>query len=234
MIQIISLFEPWIIGINWFTLLIISTMYFFRRIGGFRRVGRRIAGRFRKVSRIQRKFSKTDPKIYDAIYSSSHKSMTSVLNRKGSRRVNDKKVKKEVKKKVAIDIERRLQQSPMRKMRPLVNTTIDEMIDLALLKEVRDRGSRLNITHGSPFGPFFWRLVFPIAIAVIIGWVSYNYPLALAPGSLTIPPAIPPPVTGVPPPIDPIPIIQSALINVAVYGIGTLAVVGVVIFLRSL
>ncbi|KKN10652.1 hypothetical protein LCGC14_1034370, partial [marine sediment metagenome] len=46
--------------------------------------------------------------------------------------------------------------------------------------------------------------------------------------------SIPPPVTGAPPPIDPIPIIQSALINAAVYGIGTLAVVGVVIFLRSL
>jgi len=209
-------------------------MFFFRRIGGFRRVSRRVAGRFRRVSRIQRKFSKTDPKIYDAIYSSSHKSMTSVLNRKGSRRVNDKKVKREVKKKVAIDIERRLQQSPMRKMRSLVNTTMDEMIDLALLKEVRDRGSRLNITHGSPLGPLFWRLVFPIAVAGIIGWVSYNYPLAIVPGSLNIPPALPPPVTGAPPPVEPGPIIQSALINAAVYGIGALAVVGVILFLRSL
>ena len=209
-------------------------MYFFRRIGVFRRVSRRIASRIRRVSRYQRKFSKTDPKIYDAIYNSSHKSMTTVLNRKGSHRVNGKKVKKEVKKKVAIDIESRIQQSPMRKMRPLINTTIDEMIDLALLKEVKDRGSRLNITRGSPLGPFFWRLVFPIAIAGIIGWVSYNFPLAIGPGSLIIPTPIPPPVTGAPPPVDPVPIIQSALINAAVYGIGTLAIVGVIIYLKSL
>ena len=234
MIQIISFFEPWIIGINWITLIIVSTMYFFRRIGGFRRISRRVAGRFRKVSRLQRKLSKTDPKIYDAIYTASHKSMTNALNRKGSHKVNDKKIKKEVKKKVAIDIERRVQQSPMREMRPLINTTMDEMIDLALLKEVRDRGSRLNITHGSPLGPLFWRLVFPIAVAGIIGWVSYNYPLAIVPGSLNIPPALPPPVTGAPPPVEPGPIIQSALINAAVYGIGALAVVGVILFLRSL
>lgn len=206
-------------------------MIFIRRISGFRRINRRIGIRFKRVNQYKRRIAKTDPKIYDAIYSSSHKSMKNLLNRKGSRWVYDKKIKKQVKNKVAIDIEKIIQNSPMRKMRSLINKTLDEMIDLALLKEVKERGTRLKITSSSPFGIIFWRIIIPIATAGIVGWISFTLPDLIPPGSLFIP-SIPQLPTGAPGPIDPVPIIRSAIINGAIYGIGILLVVRLVAQLK--
>jgi len=226
-----NILGPWAIKINIIVLIIISSMIFFRRISGFRRIIRRISKRFKRVNQYRRRIAKTDPKIYDAIYNSSHKSMKNVLDRKGSQWVNDKKIRREVKNKVAIEIEKKLQTSPMRDMRPLINKTMDEMIDLALLKEVKNRGSRLNITRTTPFGIFFWRFIVPIAIGGLVGWISYIYPEIIPPGRLFIP-SPPRSPTGAPAPIDPVPILQSALINGVVYGIGVLAVVSLIGLLR--
>lgn len=226
-----NILGPWTIKINIIVLIIISSMIFFRRISGFRRINRRVRSRFKRVNQYKRNIAKTDPKIYDAIYNSSHKSMKNVLDRKGSQWVNDKKIRKEVKNKVAIDIEKKIQTSPMRDMRPLINKTMDEMIDLALLKEVKNRGSRLNITRATRFGIFFWRCIVPIAIGGLVGWISFIYPEIIPPGSLFIP-SPPRSPTGAPAPIDPVPILQSALINGAVYGIGVLALVGLIGLLR--
>ena len=206
-------------------------MIFIRRISGFRRINRRIGIRFKRVNQYKRRIAKTDPKIYDAIYNSSHKSMKNLLNRKGSRWVYDKKIKKQVKNKVAIDIEKIIQNSPMRKMRSLINKTMDEMIDLALLKEVKERGTRLKITSSSPFGIIFWRIIIPIATAGIVGWISFTLPDLIPPGSLFIP-SIPQLPTGAPGPIDPVPIIRSAIITGAIYGIGILLVVRLVAQLK--
>ena len=204
-------------------------MYFIRR--GFRRITRKIQRRFRRVTQYQRRLAKTDPKIYDAIRTASTSSMKNTLDRKGSKWVSDKKIKKEVKNKVALSIENTLQRSPMRNMRPLVKKTIDEMIDLTLLREAKKRGPRLKVTRGSPAGRLFWRLIFPIAIAGTIGWLSFAFPEVILPGSLVIP-STPLSPTGAPAPIDPIPILQSALINAAVYGIGAFTLVGIIALMR--
>jgi len=206
-------------------------MIFFRRISGFRRINRRLGSRFKRVNQYKRRIAKTDPKIYDAIYNSSHKSMKNLLDRKGSQWVNDKKIKKQVKNKVAIDIEKIIQTSPMRDMRSLINKTLDEMLDLALLKEVKERGTRLKITSSSPFGIIFWRIIIPIATAGIVGWISFTLPELIPPGNLFIP-SIPQSPSGAPGPIDPVPIIRSAMINGAIFGIGTLLVVGLIAQLK--
>ncbi len=226
-----NILELWAIKINLIVLIFISSLIWIRRISGFRRVSRRLSTRFKRVNQYKRRIAKTDPKIYDAIYRSSHKSMKIVLDRKGSQWVNDKKIKKQVKKKVAIDIEKIIQTSPMRDMRSLINKTLDEMIDLALLKEVKERGTRLKITSSSPFGIIFWRIIIPIATAGIVGWISFTLPDLIPPGSLFIP-SIPQLPTGAPGPIDPVPLIRSAIINGAIYGIGTLLVVRLVAQLK--
>ncbi|MHA2125822.1 MAG: hypothetical protein ACW99E_10975 [Promethearchaeota archaeon] len=221
-----------IIAVSWFGILIFSTVNFFRRISrSFRRVARRVQNRVRRVTRYQRKFAKTDPKIFNSIKSASSQVMKNTLDRKGSQWVNEKKLKREVKNKVAIQIEEDLQKSPMKDMRTLVDKTMDEFIDLSFLREVKNRGDRIRITTGSLIGSIFWRLLFPITTALAIGWASYAYPDRIPPGNLVIPPN-PQFPTGAPAPIDPIPLLQSALINGAIYGVGALTIVGIILLFK--
>ena len=142
-IQIMILFSHWLILICCFGLLVYSVTHFLRRVGafrrvvrrvrrGFRRVQRKVGRAFRRVKRVQRKFAKTDPKVFNSIKTASSNTMKEVLDSKGTQRVREKDIKKEVKNKVAIKVEREIQESPMRDMRPLVDKTIDETINLAV------------------------------------------------------------------------------------------------------
>ncbi|MFX0047818.1 MAG: hypothetical protein ACFE8G_06560, partial [Candidatus Hermodarchaeota archaeon] len=124
------------------------------------------------------------------------------------------------------------QESPMREMRPLVDKTIEATIDLAFLKELKKRGDQVRIVSASTVGKIFWRLIVPLATAGVIGGATYIYPDKIPPGSLIIPEWQRPPPGGNPPPIDPIEIAQSTVINAAVYGIGTLILIGLIIYIR--
>ncbi|MFX1380670.1 MAG: hypothetical protein ACFFA4_16425, partial [Promethearchaeota archaeon] len=125
--------------------------------------------------------------------------------------------------------EKEVQESPMKDMRSLINNTIDETINLALLNEVKDRGAQLKITNGFSFGKLFWRLIFPLATAVGIAGLNFLFPDKIPPGSLLVNVIQQP---GLPPIVDPIELIQSVLINGAVYGIGALILVGLIILIR--
>jgi len=203
---------------------------FIRRINrAFRRSFRRVA---RRVTKVQRQIAKTDPKIFQAIKASSAKNMESVVNKKTKKWRKEKDIKKEVKSKVAIEIESELQKSPMREMRPLVDKTIEATIDLAFLKEISKRGDQARIAMASSIGKIFWRLLFPLATAGVLGGLTYVYPDKIPPGSLIIPERLPPPTGGPLLPVDPLDIVQSTAINAAVFGIGALVLVGLIIFLR--
>ncbi|TES95082.1 MAG: hypothetical protein E3J90_10375 [Promethearchaeota archaeon] len=224
------LIEPWIIAICTGSFFIILLTPFIRRINrAFRRSFRRVA---RRVTRVQRQIAKTDPKIFQAIKASIAKNMEGVVNKKTKKWRKEKDIKKEVKNKVAIEIESQLQRSPMRDMRPLVDKTIEATIDLAFLKEMSKRGDQARIAMASSIGKIFWRLLFPLATAGVLGGLTYVYPDKIPPGSLIIPERLPPPTGGPLLPVDPLDIVQSTAINAAVFGIGALVLVGLIIFLR--
>jgi hypothetical protein len=157
--------------------------------------------------------------------------MLEVLDSKADKWVREKDIKKEVKNKVAIEIERELQQSPMNDMRSLVDKTIDETINLALLEEMSKRGPELKITRIPPIGRYLGTIVFPLVTAGIMGAASYYNPDKIPPGNLIIIDSLRPP-TGNPPPIDPIQVAQSTLINIAVYGLAALALTGLILLVR--
>jgi len=228
-----NLIEFWIIGVGTLSLIVVSSVHFIRRISrSFRRVARRVVRQSQVVRRVQRRIAKTDPKIFQAINASSKKNMNNAFNRKGKKWITEKKIKKEVKNKVAIEIESQLQKSPMREMRPLVDKTIEATIDLAFLKEVSKRGDQARIAMASPIGKLVWRLLFPLATAGVLGGLTYIYPDKIPPGSLIIPEWQPPPTGGNPPPIDPVVILQSTAINAAIFGIGALVLVGLIILTK--
>ncbi|MFX0106046.1 MAG: hypothetical protein ACFE75_11225 [Candidatus Hodarchaeota archaeon] len=247
-----------IITVSWVAILILSLISFARRVPrrvgrGFRRVSRRIRGGFRRVERkvgrgfrrvtrrverriervtrrvggYQRKFAITDPNIFNSIQSTTAKSMKDYLDK--NEWIKEKDLKRKVKNEVALEIEKDVQESSMRDMRPLIDSTIDETINLTFLKEVKNRGDQLKIRKGSLIGKVFWRLIFPLAIAVFIGGISLIYPDILPPGNLFINGIQQP---GMPVIIDPIQRVQSILINGAVYGTGTLLLVGIIILIR--
>jgi len=228
------LIEPWIISICTGSFFIILLAHFIRRVSsGFRRISRGVFRRAtKKVARVQRQIAKTDPKIFQAIKASSIKNMENAFNRKDKKWIKEKDIKKKVKSKVAIEVESQLQQSPMREMRPLVDKTIEATIDLAFLKEISKRGDQARIAMPSPIGKLVWRLLFPLATAGVLGGLTYVYPDKIPPGSLTIPERLPPPTGGPLLPVDPLDIVQSTAINAAVFGIGALVLVGLIILLR--
>jgi hypothetical protein len=158
--------------------------------------------------------------------------MIEVLDSKGDKWVREKDIKKEVKNKVAIEIERELQQSPMNDMRSLVDKTIDETINLALLEEMSKRGPELKITRIPSIGRYFGTIIFPLVTAGIMGAASYYNPDKIPPGNFIIIDPLGPPTGGNPPPIDPIQVAQSVLINIAAYGLGALALTGLILLLR--
>ena len=228
------LIEPWIISICTGSFFIILLAHFVRRISrAFRRISRGVVRRAtRKVARVQRRIAKTDPKIFQAIKASSAKNMENAFNRKDKKWIKEKDIKKKIKSKVAIEVESQLQESPMREMRPLVDKTIEATIDLAFLKEISKRGDQARIAMASPIAKLFWRLLFPLATASVLGGLTYVYPDKIPPGSLTIPERQPPPTGGPLLPVDPLDIVQSTAINAAVFGIGALALVGLIILIR--
>ncbi|MFX1325501.1 MAG: hypothetical protein ACFE8N_11120 [Promethearchaeota archaeon] len=197
-----------------------------------RRLNRGIRRVSRKVTRYQKTFAKTDPKMFNAIKAASTKSMKEVLDGKGDNWVREKKIKQDVKNKVAIEIERELQQSPMNDMRTLVDKTMDETINLALLEEMKKRGPALKITRVPPIGRYLGLIIFPIITAGILGAASFYNPDKIPPGNLVILGSLNPPPGGNPPPIDPIQVAQSTIINIAAYGMGALALAGLIMLLR--
>lgn len=226
-----------IVWICWISLAMFSIFNFIRRVGRrMRRVTRRVSRGIRRVSRrvtrYQRKFAKTDPKMFNAIKAASVKSMAEVLDSKGDKWVREKNIKKEVKNKVAIEIERELQQSPMNDMRSFIDKTIDETINLALLEEMKKRGPALKITRVPPIGRYLGLIIFPIITAGILGAASFYNPDKIPPGNLVIINPLRPPTGGNPPPIDPIQVAQSTIINLATYGIGALALASLILLLR--
>jgi len=227
------LIEPWIIAICTGSFFIIFLAHFIRRMFRTSRIISRAVRRVTtKVSRVQRRIAKTDPKIFQAIKASSIKNTKNAFNKKGNKWKKEKDFKKEVKSEVAIEIEGQLQKSPMREMRPLVDKTIEATIDLAFLKEISKRGDQARIAMASPIGKLFWRLLFPLATAGVLGGLTYVYPDKIPPGSLIIPERLPPPTGGPLLPVDPLDIVQSTAINAAVFGIGALALVGLIILIR--
>jgi len=117
-------------------------------------------------------------------------------------------------------------------MRGLVNKTMDELIDLSFLREVKNRGDTLKLKAGSLLGRIFWRILFPITTATTVGWVSYLFPESIPPGNLIVPEPTIPPTGGNPIPPDPLQILQASLLNGAIYGIGALVLVGILLYLR--
>lgn len=230
------LIEPWIIVILTASFFIILLTPFIRRIGrafsSVKRVSRRILRQSGVVRRVQRRIAKTDPTIFKAINASSLKHVEKAFNSKGNKWIKEKEFKKKVKSKVAIEIESELQKSPMREMRPLIDKTIEATIDLAVLKEISKRGDQARIAMASPIAKLFWRLLFPLATAGVLGGLTYVYPDKIPPGSLTIPERVPPPTGGPLLPVDPLDIVQSTAINAAVFGIGALVLVGLIILIR--
>ena len=231
------LIEPWILGICTGSFFIILLTHFIRRVAGaFRRVPRRITRRVyrqvRVIRRVQRRIAKTDPTIFKAINASSLKNVEKAFNNKGKKWIKEKEFKKKIKSKVAIEIESELQKSSMREMRPLVDKTIEATIDLAVLKEISKRGDQARIAMASPIAKLFWRLLFPLATAGVLGGLTYVYPDKIPPGSLTIPERVPPPTGGPLLPVDPLDIVQSTAVNAAVFGIGALVLVGLIILIR--
>jgi hypothetical protein len=238
--------QYWIILISWLALFAFSIMFFIRRIGRrltrvprrlgrrvgrtFRRVPRKINRTFRRVTRYQKKFAKTDPRVFNSIQNATSKTMKEFLDK--NEWVKENKLKEQVKNKVAIEIEKDIQQSPMKNMRPLIDNTIDESINHAFLKEVKARGDQLKVYDTSLGAKFFWRVVFPLTTAGFMGLLSYNYPDKIPPGSLIIPERQVPPTGGNPPPIDPTQIVQSIFINTVVYGFGALILVGLLMWMR--
>ncbi|MFX0010783.1 MAG: hypothetical protein ACFE9R_10740 [Candidatus Hermodarchaeota archaeon] len=210
----------------------------FRRLGGkvVRRVGGRVSRAFRRVSRnvgrVQRRIAQTDPSIFQSIKNASAKHVGEAISRNEGKRIKEKDLKKEVKTKVAIEIEPQIQKSPMNEMRPLIEKTIEATIDLAILEEISKRPNQIRILKPSPVGKLVWRLIFPLATAVLVGGITYIYPDKIPPGSLIFPELQPPPPGGNPPPIDPMQIVQSIAINAAVFGVGTLILVGLIILIR--
>ncbi|MHA1883831.1 MAG: hypothetical protein ACW96S_02165, partial [Promethearchaeota archaeon] len=161
-----NLIEPWFLWAFWLSFLIITATQFLRRVGrAFRRVSRRIARSVRRVRRYQRKFAKTDASIYSSIQHSSAKHVKDILDKKGKSWGKEKDIKKEAKNRVALEIEKELQESPMREMRSLVDKTIDESINLALLEEISRRGDQLNITRIPPIFKYLGTLIFPLLTA---------------------------------------------------------------------
>ena len=232
-----------LVNLSWILLLsffVITSASFIRRVSGsFRRVTRRVNRSFRRVNRqfrvvrrVQRRIAKTDPTIFKAINASSLKNVEKAFNNKGKKWIKEKEFKKKIKSKVAIEIESELQKSPMREMRPLVDKTIEATIDLAILKEISKRGDQARIAMASPIGKLFWRLIFPLATAGVLGGLTYVYPDKIPPGSLIIPERQAPPTGGNLLPIDPLDIVQSTAINAAVFGIGALVLVGLIILIR--
>ncbi|MFW9820158.1 MAG: hypothetical protein ACFFE5_11165 [Candidatus Thorarchaeota archaeon] len=206
-----------------------ATRRFASRVGRtFRRVPRRINKAFRRVSRFERTFSKTDPKVFGAIQKGVAKNMKEFLDK--SEWVKLKQLKKKVKNNVALEIEREVQESPMKDMRPLIDKTIDEMINLEILKEADKRGGQLRVYDALPIVKVFWRVVLPLFIASVIIALTILYPDRIPPGSLIIPESSP--AGGNPPPINPLQIIGSTLINATVFGVGALALIGLIIMLR--
>lgn len=234
-------FEGCIIWLVILNLAILCSFQFIRRVSrSFRRVSRRAVRRItrsfrrvnRKVQRVHRRIAKTDPHIFKSINTASEKYMGEAFDKRDKEWIKEKNVKNEVKNKVAIEIERQIQESPMREMRPLVDKTIEATIDLAFLEELKKRGDQVRIVSASTIGKIFWRLIVPLATAGVIGGATYIYPDKIPPGSLIIPEWQQPPPGGNPPPIDPIEIAQSTVINAAVYGIGTLILIGLIIYIR--
>ncbi|MFX0038797.1 MAG: hypothetical protein ACFFCY_11615 [Promethearchaeota archaeon] len=232
-----------IIQIYWIAIFSISMLFFVRRVGrAFRRVHRRVGRRvgrtfrrvprkiertFRRVNRYQRQFSKTDPTVFNSIQNATSKSMKDYLDK--NEWVKEKDLKNKIKNRVAIEIEKDVQESPMRDMRSLIENTIDETINLALLNEVKNRGDQLKITNGFSFGKLFWRIIFPLVMAASVASLNFIYPDKIPPGNLVVSVIQQP---GLPPIVDPIQLIQSMLINGVVYGIGTLILVGLIILIR--
>ncbi len=228
-----NLIEPWFLWVLWLGFLIITATQFLRRVGrAFRRVSRRIARSVRRVRRYQRKFAKTDASIYSSIQHSSAKHVKDILDKKGKSWGKEKDIKKEAKNRVALEIEKELQESPMREMRSLVDKTIDESINLALLEEISRRGDQLNITRIPPIFKYLGTLIFPLLTAGVLGLITAYYPDRIPPGRWIIIDPQRPPTGGNPPPIDPIQVVQTSLINAAVYGIGALALVGIIRLIR--
>ncbi|MFX0004991.1 MAG: hypothetical protein ACFE9J_16110 [Candidatus Hermodarchaeota archaeon] len=232
-----------IIQICWFAIFSIFLLFFVRRVGRafrrvhrrvgrgvgrtFRRVPRRIERTFRRVNRYQRQFSKTDPTVFNSIQNATSKSMKEYLDK--NEWVKEKDLKNKIKNRVAIEIEKDVQESPMRDMRSLIENTIDETINLALLNEVKNRGDQLKITNGFSFSKLFWRIIFPLVSAASVASLSFIYPDKIPPGNLVVSVIQQP---GLPPIIDPMQLIQSILINGVVYGIGILILVGLIILIR--
>ncbi|MFX0083587.1 MAG: hypothetical protein ACFE94_17705 [Candidatus Hodarchaeota archaeon] len=247
--MLIMMNQWWILQIILYILVVLSIVSFFRRIGrafrrlgqkikrGFRRVGkkvrkvgRRIKRSFRRVKRYQRKFAKTDPQVFQAIQNATAKNVKSYIDK--NEWVKEKELKKWVKNKVAIEIEKVVQDSPMRDMRSLIDNTIDESINLAFLREVQELGDQLKI-YGTSLGmKLFSRVLLPIITGGAAGLLAYNYPDKIPPGSLFIPEQQGPPTGNPPPPLEPNEILRSALINAGIYGFGALLLIGLIILIR--
>ncbi|MFX1280805.1 MAG: hypothetical protein ACFFA3_15625 [Promethearchaeota archaeon] len=239
----------WILQILLYVFVLISIVSFIRRIGrafrrigrkikgGFRRVGRKVrrVGRrikrsFRRVRRYKRKFAKTDPQVFREIQNVTAKNVKSYIDK--NEWVKEKELKKWVKNKAAIEIERVVQDSPMRDMRSLIDNTIDESINLAFLREVQERGDQLKIYGPSLGMKIFSRVLLPIIAGGAVGLLAYNYPDKIPPGNLFIPEQQGSPTGNPPPPLEPNEILRSALINASVYGFCALLLIGVIILIR--
>ncbi|MFX0076668.1 MAG: hypothetical protein ACFE96_14590 [Candidatus Hermodarchaeota archaeon] len=212
--------------------LVLCISSFFRRISrAFRRVSRRIRRVGRRVSRIQRRVAKTDPKIFNSVKKSAFKHMKGELDKKEW--IKLKTLKKRVKNKVKIDIEREVQDSPMNNMRRLIDKTVEATVDLAYLKELEARGEDLRVYDGGLIGKVLTRVIIPLATAGGIGLVTYTNPRLIPPGNIIVPELYRPPTGGPPPPIDPITVAQSTAINAAVYGVGALILVSIIAVIRN-
>lgn len=174
-----------------------------------------------------------DPVILSKIKSASTKSTKVLIEKKLKKKMKFKNAKKKIKNEVYLELERDIQESSMNNMRPLIEKTIDAMVELTLLEEISENGDIVGITIKTSLGKIIWRVFFPLTIASFAGWLSYNYPDKILPGSMIIPIETGPPVAGPPSPIDPINIFQSIAINGAVYGISALVLIGLIIALRK-
>lgn len=240
-----SLANIWMIWVVIFSLTAVYMLQFIRRVSrSFRKVARRAQRRnvrrvkraFRrvgkKIRRVQRRMARTDPRIYQAIEAASAKHVKEELDIREKKRIKEKDLKKVVKTKVAIEIEDQIQKSPMREMRPLIDKTIEATIDLGLLEEISKRPDQIRIDQVSTKRKLVWRAIVPLSTAVLIGSISYIYPDRILPGSIFDEDVQLPSTGGNPPPIDPMDAILPTVTNMVVYGIGTLVLVGLIIYLK--